>query len=624
MVSIRECVAPLGMETHRIKDAQITASSEWDGNHAAIQGRLNFKAGRGKQGGWSARWNNRNQWIQVALGSYTKLTSIATQGRNAHNQWVTAYKLQYSDDGVNFYYYKSPGQSSPMILKGNRDRDSVVYHKLNPPINARYIRLRPTAWYRHISLRMELYGCQECSEPLGMEGWQIKDAQITASSEWDRNHAAIQGRLNFKAGGGKQGGWSARQNNGNQWIQVALGSYTKLTSIATQGRNAHNQWVTAYKLQYSKDGVNFYYYKVPGQSSPKVFKGNKNRDSIVYHKLNPPIKARYIKLRPTAWYGHISLRMELYGCSAASGINVLCDDKNMTIVIPKFLIRGLDPKNLRLLDTKCKGKEGRTHLTVTTPLTGCKTTSRYTPTAIIYSNTLEIPAAANSAVTRVRDIKVQFSCYYSTHGVVSSLGWKPINTTLEFHDMAAKGNLKLSLRMFHSKRFVKPYLKNDFPVAVRLHRRLFFEVSTATNDKKLSIRADQCYATPTQDQKNSLKYEFIKKGCPSDVTVKYHSAPSSNAQRFSVEAFKFIAAHPFVFVHCHVTVCSATDPRSKCSMKCPLSGRGKRELSDSVTYDVHSLVQGPLHLAHEKRKENHGTILDETGSQSRLSGGSVR
>ena len=112
--------------------------------------------------------------------------------------------------------------------------------------------------------------CKECSSTLGMENGRIKDAQITASSQWDGNHAAIQGRLNFKAGGGKQGGWSAGKNNGNQWIQVALGSYTKLTSIATQGRNAHSQWVTAYKLQYSQDGVNFYYYKVSGQSSPKV------------------------------------------------------------------------------------------------------------------------------------------------------------------------------------------------------------------------------------------------------------------------------------------------------------------------------------------------------------------
>ena len=104
-----------------------------------------------------------------------------------------------------------------------------------------------------------------------MENRRIKDAQITASSEFHPNYAAIQGRLNFKAGGGKQGGWSSRSNDANQWIQVALSSYTKLTGIATQGRNGHSrQWVTKYQLQYSNDGVSFHYYKEPGQSSPKV------------------------------------------------------------------------------------------------------------------------------------------------------------------------------------------------------------------------------------------------------------------------------------------------------------------------------------------------------------------
>ena len=103
-----------------------------------------------------------------------------------------------------------------------------------------------------------------------MESRLIKDAQITASSQWDANHAAIQGRLNFKAGGGKQGGWSSRTNDVNQWIQVDLSSYTKLTSIATQGRNRVKQWVTRYKLEYSDDGVTFYFYKLPGQGSPKV------------------------------------------------------------------------------------------------------------------------------------------------------------------------------------------------------------------------------------------------------------------------------------------------------------------------------------------------------------------
>ena len=103
-----------------------------------------------------------------------------------------------------------------------------------------------------------------------MESHIIKDAQITASSQWDANHAAIQGRLNFQANGKKQGGWSSRRNDVNQWIQVDLSSYTKLTSIATQGRNRVKQWVTRYKLEYSEDGVTFQFYKIPGHGLPKV------------------------------------------------------------------------------------------------------------------------------------------------------------------------------------------------------------------------------------------------------------------------------------------------------------------------------------------------------------------
>ena len=109
-----------------------------------------------------------------------------------------------------------------------------------------------------------------CKTSLGMENRLIRDSQITASSKWDSNHAAIQARLNFKAGGGKQGAWSARSNDANQWIQVALRSYTKLIGIATQGRNGANQWVTKYQLQYSDDGVIFHFYKALCETLPKV------------------------------------------------------------------------------------------------------------------------------------------------------------------------------------------------------------------------------------------------------------------------------------------------------------------------------------------------------------------
>ena len=104
-----------------------------------------------------------------------------------------------------------------------------------------------------------------------MEDRRIANGQISASSEWDPNHAAIQGRLNFKQRGAKQGAWSARANNVNQWLQVDLGCHhTLVTRVATQGRNKFNQWVTRYMMQYSNDGIHFQYYREHGHPNYKV------------------------------------------------------------------------------------------------------------------------------------------------------------------------------------------------------------------------------------------------------------------------------------------------------------------------------------------------------------------
>lgn len=105
------------MESGAISDGQISASSQFDdSSHAANKGRLRLKAGAGSTGSWvvASADNNVNQWLQVKLGSQHtfEVTGVATQGRNGVNdQWVTEYKLQYSNDGINFQYYKEQGQS---------------------------------------------------------------------------------------------------------------------------------------------------------------------------------------------------------------------------------------------------------------------------------------------------------------------------------------------------------------------------------------------------------------------------------------------------------------------------------------------------------------------------------
>ena len=113
-----ECQQILGMESGVIPNERITASSQLNADHAAIQARLNFQATSTKAGSWSARTNDVNQWLQVDLGKRQSIvTSFVTQGRNGVSQWVTKYKLQYSDNGVHFQYYRQRGQTSNTVRR---------------------------------------------------------------------------------------------------------------------------------------------------------------------------------------------------------------------------------------------------------------------------------------------------------------------------------------------------------------------------------------------------------------------------------------------------------------------------------------------------------------------------
>ena len=99
------------MENRTIVDAQISASSQYDRNSGPQSARLNGR------GGWRPSINNRDQWLQVDLEKYTTVSRIATQGRSSrrYGPCVTSYRLQYSDDGVNYHSYKARGQDSVKV-----------------------------------------------------------------------------------------------------------------------------------------------------------------------------------------------------------------------------------------------------------------------------------------------------------------------------------------------------------------------------------------------------------------------------------------------------------------------------------------------------------------------------
>ena len=107
----------LGMESGAIADSQISASSEWSVYQSSKRARWHTKENGLGSGAWSSLTSDLNQWLQVDLCKITPVTHVATQGRNSWSpgQMVTKYKLQFSNDGISFLFYKRQGESSEAV-----------------------------------------------------------------------------------------------------------------------------------------------------------------------------------------------------------------------------------------------------------------------------------------------------------------------------------------------------------------------------------------------------------------------------------------------------------------------------------------------------------------------------
>lgn len=321
-----KCSGPLGMEGGIISNQQITASS----THRALFGlqkwypyfaRLNKK---GLVNAWTAAENDRWPWIQINLQRRMRVTGLITQGakRIGSPEYIKSYKVAYSDDGKTWKTYKVKGKDEDIIFRGNVDNNTPSANSFTPPVEAQYVRIYPQVCRRHCTLRMELLGCEltGCSEPLGMKSGHIQDYQVTASSifrtvnmdmfTWEPGKARLDKQ-------GKVNAWTAGHSDQSQWLQVDLLVPTKVTGVITQGAKDFGrvQFVGSYKVAYSNDGERWTVYQDEKQRKDKVFQGNFDNDTHRKNVIDPPIYARLIRIIPWSWYGRITLRVEILGCT---------------------------------------------------------------------------------------------------------------------------------------------------------------------------------------------------------------------------------------------------------------------------------------------------------------------
>ncbi|CAK0892174.1 unnamed protein product [Prorocentrum cordatum] len=317
-----------GSSTNNKPENTRTYSSVW-GNQAAGTGHA--RSALDSVQAWSSRYNSVGQWMQMDLGASVTVSGVVTQGRANWNQWVTSYEVATSLDGK--HWKDISGR-----FAGNSDRSTKVKAMLPSPQLARYIRIKPQAWHGHMSMRAAALTCS--APPTGKSvavgaaaGADPSSSAVSCSASsgvWDnqpentRTYSSVWGNQAAGTGHARSAldsvqAWSSRYNSVGQWMQMDLGAAMSVRGVVTQGRANWNQWVTKYQVATSLDGTHW-------QTIGGTYTGNRDRSSKVKGMFAASELARYVRIKPQKWHGHMSMRAGVLTCAApVKAASVSCD-----------------------------------------------------------------------------------------------------------------------------------------------------------------------------------------------------------------------------------------------------------------------------------------------------------
>ncbi|XP_036031817.1 pancreatic secretory granule membrane major glycoprotein GP2 [Onychomys torridus] len=252
-----------------------------------------------------------------------------------------------------------------------------------------------------------------------------------------------------------------------------------------------------------------------------------------------------------------------------------CGPDEIKVKLDKCLLGGLGfEENIvaYLNDRNCSRimqNEPNNWVSTTSPVVAsdCGNILENNGTHAIYRNTLSL---ATDFIIRDFIVNVNFQCTYPLDMKISlQTALQPIVSSLNI-DVGGAGEFTVRMALFQDQSYTHPYegAKVVLPVESMLYVGAILETGD-TSKFKLLLR--NCYATPTEDKDDPLKYFIIRDSCPNqrDSTIHVEENGVSLQSRFSVQMFMFAGNYDLVFLHCEVHLCDPT--KEQCEKSCSTS-----------------------------------------------------
>ncbi|XP_053326759.1 uromodulin-like [Spea bombifrons] len=268
---------------------------------------------------------------------------------------------------------------------------------------------------------------------------------------------------------------------------------------------------------------------------------------------------------------------------------------NVALKLSELTTSKVDVQNIHLTDRRCKNFATSTDLlNVEWPLgLGiCGTELIVNTTHGVYKNMIYLPPDVSQIIYR-EEIAINVSCTYPLD-MLTSLGtvlWPIMSYTYIIVD--GKGEFKVVMALFKDASFLTPYQENELQLSTQ--ETLYVGVFIAEGDTtSFNLVMKNCFATPSNNVYNPVKYHMIKDSCPNsgDNTIKVYENGESSKGRFSVQMFKFIGDYSRVYLHCEVHLCYKLDG-TICKPAC--TNKLYRSASSSPERSIISL--GPIDRA---------------------------
>ncbi|KAK3730790.1 hypothetical protein RRG08_030630 [Elysia crispata] len=106
--------------------------------------------------------------------------------------------------------------------------------------------------------------------------------------------------------------WRPTQDNLAQYLQVEFNSTARVNGVIIRG-DLYEDYVTAFRVLFSQDGHRWYPY-TDGQEADKIFPGNTDSVDQAVRTFQCPHEARFVRINPVVWRGHIAMSIDLIGC----------------------------------------------------------------------------------------------------------------------------------------------------------------------------------------------------------------------------------------------------------------------------------------------------------------------